>query len=71
MLLFLSEIWIGLDSRPVDYNCTAFPRCDLRSYSHTLSLLVLSIVDNVASDCWSDFCQTSSYCSKEWLVERH
>lgn len=53
MLFFLSEI--GLGSRPADYNCPAFLKCDLRSYSHTLSSLVLSVVDYVASDYWSDF----------------
>lgn len=55
MLLFLSDIWIGLDSRPVDYSCTGLLKCVLRSYSHTLSSLVLSVIDNIASDCCSDF----------------
>lgn len=40
MLLFLREIWAGLDSRPVDP--MALQKCDLRSESHP-------------EPCWSHF----------------
>lgn len=40
MLLFLREIWIGLDSRPVEP--MALQKCDLRSESHP-------------EPCWSHF----------------
>lgn len=69
MLLFLSDIWIGLDSRPVDYSCTGLLKCVLRSYSHTLSSLVLSVVDNIASDCCSDFVRLPVAIPKNGLLK--